>query len=129
MKLLVDNNLPSALAQGLAAFFAPEDQIIHIKDKFGTGSLPDVEWITALGNEGGWSILSADIRIAKKRPSRELLLRSNLIGFFLAPSMDKHPIHEKAARLLMRWMDLRAIANSTQRGVFEVPVRGKLRGL
>jgi PIN like domain len=91
--------------------------------------LPDVEWITALGSEGGWSILSADIRIAKKRPSRELFLRSNLIGFFFAPAMDKIPIEAKAARLLMRWMDLRAIAKSTQRGIFEVPVGGKLQGL
>jgi hypothetical protein len=129
LKLLVDNNLPPALARSLDALFAPEDHIIHIIDKFGTGNLPDEEWIESLAQESSWSVLSADIRIAKKRPSRELFLRSNLVGFFLAPSMDKYPVHEKAARLLMQWKDLRAIANSMQRGVFEVPVRGKLRGL
>ena len=129
MKLLVDNNLPPALARSLDALFAPEDHIIHIIDKFGTGSLPDKDWIEALAREGGWSVLSADIRIAKKRPSRELFLRSNLVGFFLTPSMEKYPVHQKAARLLMQWKDLRAIANSTQRGVFEVLVKGKLRGL
>lgn len=126
---MVDNNLPPTLARGLAAFFGHEDHVIHIRDKFGTGSLPDEDWIAELGSEGGWSVLSADIRIAKRKPSRGLFLRSNLIGFFLAPSMDKYPVHEKAARLLMRWLDLRKIADTTQRGVFEVPVRGKLRGL
>lgn len=129
MKLFVDNNLPPQLARSLAALFMREDEIIHMKDKFNTGSLSDQDWITALGLEGGWSVLSADIKIAKQRPSRDLFLRSNLIGFFLSPSMVKYPVHEKAARLLMRWLDLRKIADTTQRGVFEVPVRGKLRGL
>lgn len=126
---MVDNNLPPRLARGFAEFFVNEDEIIHIKDKFGTGGLSDDIWIKALGQEGGWSVLSADIRIAKKRPSRELFLSSNVIGFFLAPSMDKYPLQEKAARLLMRWQHMRKIADSAQRGVFEVPVHGKLRGL
>ena len=117
------------MARSLNALFEPIDSIVHIRDKFGTGSLTDEDWIVRLGSEGGWSILSGDIRIAKKRPSRELFLRSNLIGFFLAPAMDKYPVREKTARLLMRWDDLVSIANTTQRGVYEVPVGGKLRGL
>ena len=72
MKLLIDNNLPPVLGRGLGALFAGRHQVEHIKDKFGTGGLPDEEWIEALGREGGWSVLSGDIRIAKKRPSRDL---------------------------------------------------------
>ena len=45
MKLLVDNNLPPALGRGLGAMFADDHEVIHIKDKFGTGSLSDEDWI------------------------------------------------------------------------------------
>lgn len=82
MKLLVDNNLSPRLAEGFASIFKNQHQIDHIKAKFGTGSLPDETWIERLGAEGGWCVLSGDIRIAKKVPSRELFLRSRLIGFF-----------------------------------------------
>jgi len=71
VKLLVDNNLPPRLGRGLAALFHGQHHIEHIRDKFGTGSLPDETWIEALGKEGGWCVLSGDRRIATKRPSRE----------------------------------------------------------
>lgn len=41
MKLLVDNNLPPVLGRGLGALFHGQHHIEHIRDKFGTGSLPD----------------------------------------------------------------------------------------
>lgn len=56
------------------------------------GGLPDEEWIEALGREGGWSVLSGDIRIAKKRPSRDLFLRANLTGFFPLSAMMALPL-------------------------------------
>ena len=62
MKLLVDNNLPPALGRGLGAMFADDHEVIHIKDKFGTGSLSDEDWIERLAAEGGWSVLSGDRR-------------------------------------------------------------------
>lgn len=70
MKLLVDNNLPPVLGRGLGALFHGQHHVEHIRDKFGTGSLPDETWIEALGKEGGWCVLSGDRRIATKRPSR-----------------------------------------------------------
>lgn len=126
---MLDNNLPPVLARGFSGLFAPTHEVIHIREKFGVSNLTDEEWIVRLATEGGWSVLTGDIRIAKKRPSRELFLRSDLVGFFLSPAMDKYTVREKTARLLMRWDDLVSIANTTQRGVYEVPVRGKLRGL
>jgi predicted nuclease of predicted toxin-antitoxin system len=80
VKLLVDNNLPVKLASGLAAFFDSEHEIVHIRTKFGTGNLPDEEWIKILGGEGGWAVLTADMNIARKKPSRDLFVSVGLVG-------------------------------------------------
>ena len=124
---MLDNNLPPVLARGFSGLFAPTHEVIHIREKFGVSNLTDEEWIVRLATEGGWSVLTGDIRIAKKRPSRELFLRSNIVGFFPAPSLMKLPLHEKAARLLLRWEDLVSLSNLTQRATYEVPIRGKIR--
>ena len=115
------------MARALNALFENEHQVIHIREKFGTGDLADEDWIERLGREGGWSVISGDIRIAKKRPSRELFLRSNLIGFFPLTSLLKLSNADLTARLLMRWNDLVLVGKTTDRGVYEVPIRGKLR--
>ena len=87
MKLMVDNNLSPLLGRGLGELFKGTHQVVHIKDKFGTGALKDEDWIERLGKEGGWCVLSGDRQIAKRRPSRELFLRAGLVGFFPLPAV------------------------------------------
>lgn len=125
MKLLVDNNLPPALARGLAEIMAGQDEVIHIRAKFGTGSLPDEAWIDRLGKEGGWSVLSGDRRIATRRPSRHAFLAAGLVGFFPAPAVMRLPIERKAARVLTLWPKLVAISASAGSGCFEIGVKGE----
>lgn len=67
MKVLLDHNLPPRLAVALNTIFEPEDEVISLKEKFGRSDLSDADWITKLGAEGGWAVLSADMRIAKKK--------------------------------------------------------------
>lgn len=108
--------------------FEGRHRVEHIRDKFGTGSLPDEDWIAALGKEGGWCVLSGDRRIASKRPSRELFLRSNLVGFFPLPAVMDLPLTGKAARILTLWPVLETTAATMDRGCFELGIRGaKLR--
>ena len=123
MKLLVDNNLPPVLGRGLGALFAGQHHVEHIKDKFGTGGLPDEEWIEELGKEGGWSVLSGDIRIAKKRPSRELFLRANLTGFFPLPAVMTLPLHRQASRVLVVWPTMVSVSGTVGRGCFEIGIK------
>ncbi|MBL9070511.1 MAG: hypothetical protein JNM03_11050 [Sphingopyxis sp.] len=128
MKLLVDNNLPPVLGRGLGALFAGRHEVAHIKDKFGRGNLPDVDWIEALGAEGGWCVLSGDRNIAKKRPSREAFLGAGLIGFFPLPAVMSLPLHRQAARILTLWPTIEATALVIERGCFELGISGsKLR--
>ncbi len=128
MKLLVDNNLAPVLGRGLGALFHGQHHVEHIRDKFGTGSLPDAAWIDALGREGDWCVLSGDRRIALKRPSREEFLRASLVGFFPLPAVMALPLHAFAARILTLWPVLEATRQTMARGCFELGIRGaKLR--
>lgn len=124
MKLLVDNNLPPKLARSLGALFDGEHEIKHIREKFGTGSLPDEEWIELLGREGGWAVLSADMNIARKKPSRDSFVAAGLVGFFFSPAMQKWPLHRQAARVLAIWPQMISHMSTTANGVFEVPTSG-----
>lgn len=124
MKLLVDHNLPPRLATALNVIFSPEHEIIALREKFGRSDLKDEEWIPTLGREGGWAVLSADLNIARKRPSRELFVRAGLVGFFFSSSMQKWPLNRQAARVLTIWPQMVSHMNTTANGVFEVPATG-----
>lgn len=124
MKLLIDHNLPPRLAIALNEIF-PADEIAALRDKFGRSDVKDEDWIPALGREGGWAVLSADMNIAKKRPSRELFIRAGLVGFFLSPSLQKLPLHLQAARILMIWTQMTLLTQTTANGVFEMPITGQ----
>lgn len=79
MKLLVDNNLPPRLAEALNVIFAPDHEVTALRREFGRGDLKDEEWIPKLGAEGGWAVLSADMNIARKRPSRQPFIGAGLL--------------------------------------------------
>lgn len=125
MKLLVDNDLPHRLAEALNSIFAPDHQIIALREKFGRSDLKDDEWIPKLGAEGGWAVLSADMNIAKKRPSRALFVGAGLVGFFFSPSLQKAPLRLQAARILTIWPQIVSHMETTANGVFEVPRSGR----
>lgn len=124
MKLLVDHNLPPRLAQALHIIFEPDHEIIALGKKFGRHNLKDEEWIPALGREGGWAVLSADLNIAKKRPSRELFVRAGLVGFFFSPAMQKWQLARQTARVLTLWPQMISHLGTTANGVFEMPASG-----
>lgn len=124
MKLLVDNMFPPRLGRGLGALFAGLHEILHIKDKFGTGSLTDEEWIKRLGDEGGWSVLSGDRRIASNRVSRDIFPSNNLVGFFPKPAVMKLPFSRQVSRLLYVWPTIEDFAASTGRGCYAIGITG-----
>ena len=125
MKVMIDNDLPPRLPVALHTIFeADGDEIVALRLKFGSSNLKDEEWIPQLGGEGRWAVLSADMRIAKRRPSRELFIRQGLIGFFLGPSLQKSPLHLQAARLLRLWPAMRDQHRLNANGCFEVPMSG-----
>jgi len=124
VKLLVDNNLPPRLGRGSAKLFEDEHRVEHIKDKFGTGSLTDEEWIKLIGAEGGWCVLSGDRRIASNKLQRGLFLANNLVGFFPKPAVMDLPFARQVSRLLYVWPSMESLATSTARGCFAIGIKG-----
>jgi len=125
LKVFVDNNLPPDLARGLNALFGRDHEVVCHRDKFGDTHIADEEWIPALASEGGWVVLSGDLNIARKRPSRELFMRSQLVGFFPRAAVMELPIAKKAARILTVWDKMERIANDIRPGLFELQQRGE----
>ena len=123
---MVDNDLPPRLALALNAIFESDgDGIISLRVKFGRPNLKDEEWITQLGQERGWAVVSADRRIAKQRLSRELFIRAGLVGFFFPPSLQKEPLYRQAARLIYLWPAVRDQVRLNANGCFEIPASGQ----
>ena len=129
MKVMIDNDLPPRLAVALHTIFEDDgDEIISLREKFGRDNLKDDEWIPALGAEKDWAVISADGRIAKKRPSRELFLRNGLVGFFFKPALQKSPLRTQTARLLLLWPNIREQHRLAASGCFCVPMSGQKFG-
>ncbi len=97
---------------------------VALYDKFDRRGVTDEEWIETLGREGGWTVLSGDARIARKKPSRELFLRAGLVGFFPLPAVLEQPLHRLAARILIVWPNMVDLVSVTERGVFELGIKG-----
>lgn len=124
MKFLLDNNLPPALAEALHALSSRENhEVEHLRGKF-DGATADADWITTLGQEAGWVIVSADRRITRNRHEREALRRAALTTFVLAKSWMHQEFWEKASRLVGWWPDIVKQAELVQPGaIFEVPFK------
>jgi len=128
LKVLFDNNLPPRIARAINAIVEPEDTVIALREKFSPDAT-DVEWITALGQEGGWVVVSGDRRISKNRAEREAWRASKLTGFFLSKGLQKASVFKLTARLLLLWEVMRTQHALVEAGaIFELPMRSsKLR--
>lgn len=120
MKFFVDNNLPPALAKALHALGEPSDHsVAHLKEKF-AADISDSEWLAALAQEGGWSIVTHDK--LNKGLEREVLRRAGLIVFFLDKGWANHGFWDKAHNLVRWWPRIISQANGIKGGAaFKVP--------
>ncbi len=120
---MVDENLPPALAKSLAALFAGKHEIVHLREKFGAAA-KDTEWIGALTAEGQWVIISADRRITKNKAEQQAFKSSKLVGFFLAPGLQKAKLTKQMERLMALWETIEKQAELVGGGaMFEIPMR------
>jgi PIN like domain len=127
LKLLLDHNLSLRLAEALDALFV-EHQIVALRDKFAADST-DVDWITALDREGGWAVLTRDLRIRQRPHERAALDRSRIVYFFLGGAWRKFTVEEMAVRLIRLIPKMAAQNDLADRGRFELPINAgsKLR--
>lgn len=128
MKLLLDNHLSPRLAHCLQALFTDDHHIVALREKFAENTT-DVEWITALDQEGGWAVITRDLHIRTRPHERAALDKSNIVFFFLATGWRKIPVEDTAVRLI-RWVP-KIVAQTAlaASGRFELPINpgSKLR--
>jgi hypothetical protein len=111
VKVLIDHNISYRIAHALAILAEPNGHQVFAKsDLFDTNiSVPDVEWLTTLGEEGDrWAFISDDHRIYRNPQERAALVSARIIGFFLQPAWRKPKVSEfeRAARLILWWPKL-----------------------
>ena len=127
MKLLLDHNLSPHIAKALQILYF-EHEIVALRQKFSPDTA-DVDWITALDQDGGWAVLTKDLRIRTRPHERAALDRSKVVYFFLSGAWRKYSVHETAARLIRLVPKMAAQTGLTERGRFELPINAgsKLR--
>lgn len=128
MRLLCDNNVSPRIAHCLQALFKSQHEIVTLRERFAQNAT-DVEWITALSQQGGWAVLTKDLRLRTRPHERAALDQSRIVYFFLAGSWTKYGVEETATRLI-RWVPkMAAQIDLADRGRFELPINAgsKLR--
>jgi hypothetical protein len=127
LKLLLDHNLSPRLARSLQPLF-DQHEIVSLRDRF-SANANDIEWITALSEEGGWAVLTKDLHIKTRPHERAALDRSRIVYFFLSGSWSKYDVPETAARLIRLVPKMAAQTELAASGRFELPINAgsKLR--
>ncbi len=126
MKYLFDHNLAPSLAHGLHGFSAGghrfTDLVIALRDKF-PADTPDPIWISQLGKEGNWAVVTQDL-FRKNSIEKQALKKSGLIVFALSRQWPDFKYWDKAKKLVEWWPHIEAYATHMRGGVMvRVPWR------
>lgn len=102
MKVLVDENLPPALAKVLNALAEPDDHEVKHVSELGRRGMKDRELFAAIAKEGVRVHITLDHH-HRKQVERDAIAGAGLIVFVLSSSWASQPLCEKAARLCRWW--------------------------
>jgi hypothetical protein len=127
VKLLVDHNLSPAIPRSLQHLFS-DHEFLALRDKFAVDD-PDTHWMAELHREGGWAVLTKDVRIQFRPHERLALDRSKIVFFFLSGAWRKYSVPETAARLIRLVPLMAKQVEIADRGRFDLPINAgsKLR--
>jgi hypothetical protein len=123
LKVLLDHNLSPHIAAAMDALVRPRGhQVVALQKRFPPHTADEV-WIRALGQEGGWVVISGDVRITKNAAERNAWRQAGLIGFFLMPVWRKYDPLGQTARLLLWWEKLVVQAQLVKGGaIYQLPI-------
>jgi hypothetical protein len=128
LNFIFDNNLPPAWAAAIAKLgerrfeHGQVGEVIHLTSKF-PANTPDLQWLTALGEEQGtrWTIISRDGFRKQKGAERQVQRQRGLSVFVLQKSWANKPYWEMTAQLVHWWPRIVEQACATDRVAMEVP--------
>jgi hypothetical protein len=131
VKVLLDNNLPPSFATALNALSEREGygSVHHLRDFFDP-RITDVDWITELGNDRGWTAVTGDTRIRNRPHELAAFRAAGLVLVALSPSWSKLRFWDKAVLLIRCWPNIHQAAASAPRpSFFEVYARPGASGV
>ncbi len=122
MKFFLDNNWSPHLAAALAVLNRPYGhQVEHLKDRFAPAT-PDHQWISKLGGEGGWIVITKD-RLRKGPLEQAALRSSGLLVYIFAKQWSHANDWDQAAGLIRWWPLILSVSGPVGAGAFEVPYK------
>jgi len=130
LNFIFDANLPPSWASAIARLGSGRfesgqiGEIVHLTDKF-SANTPDLDWLTALGQERNnrWTIISRDNFRKQKGAERQVQRQYGLSVFVLQKSWASKPYWEMTAQLVQWWPRIVEQACATDRAAMEVPWR------
>ncbi len=130
VKVLFDHNMPPVIAHSLNELIKHDGhEAIALRDKFPT-NISDIDYYKKLGEEGGWIVISKDVKQVKKPAERDAILRSGVMVFYLKPAVQKQKVTEQAATIIWHWDKILKQFELSSGGLFEMPVnKGRFRVL
>lgn len=122
MKFFCDANISPHLAKALNSLSLPENHLVqHLREKFDPRT-PDITWIRALADEGGWAVITRDRAMSRQPVEQEVLRRSGLTVFMLAKAWGSQDHWSMSAALVRWWPKIIEQACLIEGGAaFEVP--------
>jgi len=103
VKLLFDHNISPKVARAIHELVKDRGfEARPLRDRFPPDA-SDRAWISELGREGGWAVISGDRSITRNRAERAAWLQTDLVGFFLEPSLARLEPLAQTSRLIL-WL-------------------------
>lgn len=126
MKFFIDNCISPRHSAALRVLAEIQQyQIVHLSEKFDRDTA-DAEWLSRLGQEGGWVIVSGDPRIMRGRAERRAWKESGLTAFFFAKGWANRSYWKLAADLVGWWPRIVLAAREAPAGTGHlIPLRGR----
>ena len=123
VKVLFDHNMPPIIARALHILVSREGHEAHaLRDKFAT-NITDVDYFAELGKDEDWVVISKDVANARRAPERAAILRSGVLAFYLAPTVQRLKVTEQAATILWQWDKIAAQRAALRNGLFLIPIK------
>ncbi|WP_157935803.1 PIN-like domain-containing protein [Paracoccus zhejiangensis] len=121
IRVLFDHNMPPALARCLHEAIKIEGhEACALRDKF-PKNISDIELYTKIGKESNWITLSKDVHNAKRKPEKAAILKSGVLAFYLAPTIQRKPITQQAALILWHWERMVQQRLNNRNGLYLLP--------
>jgi predicted nuclease of predicted toxin-antitoxin system len=126
LKCLFDNCLPLKISNTLNFLEGKSGiEVIHLSEKFSPNT-EDVEWMTTLGKEKDWFVISKDRKI-KKSPQELLAWKeSKLPIVFLKKNWLDYQFWDLAWRIVKYWPEIKKNVKPNSQKSFIFGVNGKI---